>query len=741
MEFLRARAAALLLIIFAFSSGLVVASSDGNSRRNDKVPAESRWSSTYTGQPIPLSAQAANQTGFAPSGSVGMEGITLNFPGHGGRSRGHSFAYQPQSQASFQGHYGTSTTPRGVDAVCSNGLRLAFDCALKRIVAFGVRDYLVDKYKLPMVPLDVCQGDILMDVEQCIPGDFVNTFPSDTLLEVVRQKRLTVGTMDLSVFPQLASDQAYTIGFYPELLQAIVHELTVIVLQNPGLRREVVGDRQLSISILEKPFSKRVKDVKAAVARKWRHGDACESRSGIAVSGLQQLPISTGGDPSSDDSLPGEKGQPGSWQDELLCGESSAGGSPCFLHGCLSPWEAIPKDILIGVTHVKFSTPMNLIAAVHRGEVHMTDVGTLASAYLPERYNFLPLREVLEPSCTIGAWKSFFLLRDPASKRRLERRVDVAELKRKLPTRQAASGMQANFGRSRFTATDSGKTVADEHSAQKHCRGCGAEDIDCEGRLPAQSRYLGGLESAESWEDRVIQTRKVFYRLYGVQAAGSSTSEVRVSEPASILTAGTSGGFSAGRSAETETAYEEKTLVKLHHVDHFTFSYLFPEDFRICSVRKLTDLTSLLSDGEPIGAFGYGLAGRGGRRRIFSSSKRPCPPQHMSGHIPGLEWRRHRSLPLTYPTSRRRGAGDVSKSRRSLRQDVGGFPQVMEFPGPLVPLAAFFAKSRDPACRGYRKRARTALTQKPSAQSSVAEPKTLSSAVVIVALVINLVFS
>lgn len=43
---------------------------------------------------------------------------------------------------------------------------------------------MVDKYKLPMVPLDVCQGDILLDVEQCIPGDFVNTFPSDTLLEV-----------------------------------------------------------------------------------------------------------------------------------------------------------------------------------------------------------------------------------------------------------------------------------------------------------------------------------------------------------------------------------------------------------------------------------------------------------------------------------------------------------------------------------------------------------------------------
>ena len=35
-----------------------------------------------------------------------------------------------------------------------------------------------------MVPLDVCHGDTVLDIEQCIPPDFTATYPSDTLLEV-----------------------------------------------------------------------------------------------------------------------------------------------------------------------------------------------------------------------------------------------------------------------------------------------------------------------------------------------------------------------------------------------------------------------------------------------------------------------------------------------------------------------------------------------------------------------------
>lgn len=410
-----------------------------------------------------------------------------------------------------------------------------------------------------------------------------------TLVQVVRQKRLTVGTMDLSVFPQLASDQGYTTGFYPELVQAVVRELTVIVLQNPGLRRELVGDRQLDISILEQPFSRRVQDIKAAVAREWLYGVSCERKPNIAVPGLHQLSVSSGGSSTaSDDSLPGKAGQPASWQDGLLCGDSPAGVSSCQLYGCLSPWEHIPKDVLIGITHVKFSTPMNLIAAVHRGEVHMTDVGTIASAYLPERYNFLPLREVLEPSCTIGAWKSFFLLRDPASKRRRERRARTADIERKMPTRQATVEDEPNLGPSSVPLSFSSRQDFGGSRAEGYWREAVAEDLAREARLPPgtfEARHLDDLEEAESWEERMSQTRKLFFKLYGVQAEGSSTSSGQSEEPAGTTSTGPS-SFSASRSSDTETAYEEKTLVKLHYVDHFTFSYLFPEDFRISSVRK-----------------------------------------------------------------------------------------------------------------------------------------------------------
>ncbi|KAL8449180.1 hypothetical protein Emag_003700 [Eimeria magna] len=625
---------------------------------------------------------------------------------------------------------------------CSGGLRLAFDCALKRVIAFGVRDHLIDKYKLPMVPLDVCEGGGLMDVEHCIPHDFVDSFPSDHLLEVrlfaalillgsssvwlylgqvVRQKRLIVGTMDLSVFPQLVADQANTTGFYPELVQAIARELTVIALQNAGLRRELVGDRQLNISILEQPFSQRVRELKAATARRWRYREACEGKAGSPVHDLHQLPVPATERAASGEGIAKEENQS---TIGLTFADSSSEVSACPFSGTLSPWDGIPKDVFIAVAHVKFSTPMNLIAAVHRGEVHMTDVGTVASAYLPEKYNFLPLREVLEPSCSIGAWKSFFLLRDPARGRR-SRRAPPSDADQMDHEQSTHLEDRPRRPTSLFPA--SGNFMPDRGFWKAFSAGGGARSGRQRFGLTESYSHWGLMEASESWEDKIRQTRKLFFKLFGVEPEGSSASSGQVN--------GTDGasGLSASRSTEDDPLpLVERTLVKLNHVDHFTYSYLFPEDFRICSVRKLTDLSSLLSDGEPIGAFGYGLAGRGGRRQTLSGSKWHCPSQQARGQrFLSTGWRRDTIMSLV---SRRKSGCDVYPTPRRRLPTDDGLPQVFEFPGPLVPLAAFFPKSRDPACRAKRKRPVATVMQKATTMTSAAEPKVFSCIIVFVAL-------
>lgn len=267
----------------------------------------------------------------------------------------------------------------------------------------------------------------------------------------------------------------------------------------------------------------------------------------------------------------------------------------------------------------------------------------------------------------------------------------------------------------------------------------GTEPSD--GRLPSgilEPWHLGNLDASESWEDRMSQTRKLFFKLYGVQAEGSFTSNCQGQERASVPSASYASGSGTSSTADTEAAYEEKTLVKFHHVDHFTFSYLFPVDFRIYSVRKLTDLSSLLSDGEPMGAFGYGLAGRGGRRGIISASTWTFPLRQMHGRrVLGSGLGRGAIASLMTPRSRFRSACDL-QPRRGLRQD-DGLPQVVEFPGPLVPLSAFFAKSRDPVCRGFRKLAMAAMTQEPEALSSAAVPRTLTLSFVFVLGALNVV--
>ncbi|CDJ42720.1 hypothetical protein, conserved [Eimeria tenella] len=472
-------------------------------------------------------------------------------------------------------------------------LRLAFDCALRRVVAFGVRDHLVDKYKLPMVPLDVCQSEVLLDVEQCIPVDFMDKFPSDTLIEVVRQKQLLVGTMDFSVFPQLAADQGYTAGFYPELVQAVAQELTVIVLQNPGLRRELVGERELDISILNQSFSKRVQDIKAAVAQELLIGAACsEEANGAAGHGLQQAAAAGRGSMGHGEALGGEGNLP--WQDTLVCGDVSGSASTCQLHGCLSPWGEVPKEFQIAVTHVKFSTPMNLVAAVHRGEVHMTDVGTIASAYLPEKYNFLPLREVLEPSCTVGAWKSFFLLRDPASRRRRGRRQTSADPEQQNFARSAAGTFEkggvnvlgSTLGWSGGISGGRGSGGRNTSPGKSPPGSGGSKDISKDRRHQrpgSMSESTNLMNRMESWEERMRRTRSLFFKLYGVQTEAATGSSQHASASSSPPGANS---ISPSRSADTETAFEEKTLVKLQAVDHFLYSYLFPQEFRISSVRK-----------------------------------------------------------------------------------------------------------------------------------------------------------
>ncbi|CDI85280.1 hypothetical protein, conserved [Eimeria praecox] len=606
------------------------------------------------------------------------------------------------------------------DAVCSTGLRLAFDCALRRVVAFGVRDFLVEKYKLPMMPLDLCQSEVLLDVEQCIPTDFTDLFPSDTLLEVVRQKQLVVGTMDFSVFPQLASDQGYTSGFYPELVQAVVRELTVIALQNPGLRYELVGDRELNIGILDQSFSKRLQDVKTAVAQELFWNAACNENA-RTPHGLPQLAAASG-NPAAvlNDSLGAEGNL--NWHDGLLCGEPSASSSSCLMLGCLSPWRDIPKDVLIGVTHVKFSTPMNLVAAVHRGEVHMTDVGTIAAAYLPEKYNFLPLREVLEPSCTIGAWKSFFLLRDPSSRRRRDRRHTTVPHEQRKLSRNGTEAFQTD-GKTTSSSFNTGNP--EKRPTTGLTPGMAATDLNRERRPSPATLELPHMmdngEELQSWEDRMRQTRSLFFRLYGVQTEGTQTPSSSHSQQQPTAPLGNTGTNSvpASRSTDSDTAaFEEKTLVKLEAVDHFLYSYLFPEELRISSVRKLTDLSSVLSDGEPVGAFGYGLAGRGGRRRISSNTAWRCLSQQRRPSLFGSRFRRE-SLGPRMAAGIRQGRGCDTHST-TVRQGGRQHDGVVEFPGPLVPLAAFFAKSRDPTCRGLPKRSVAAVAEKQTALSAAA---------------------
>lgn len=141
-----------------------------------------------------------------------------------------------------------------------------------------------------------------------------------------------------------------------------------------------------------------------------------------------------------------------------------------------------------------------------------------------------------------------------------------------------------------------------------------------------------------------------------------------------------------------------------------------------------------MSDGEPIGAFGYGLAGRGGRRRIAPGWH--CPPQQMRvQRVLGSALRKD-GIGFGMDRKSRHVVGSTDSQsilRRSLQEE--GLPQVMDFHGPLVPLAAFFAKSRDPVCRGYRRRAIAHVKQMPAARSSAAEFKTPSFAPVLVALV------
>lgn len=154
-----------------------------------------------------------------------------------------------------------------------------------------------------------------------------------------------------------------------------------------------------------------------------------------------------------------------------------------------------------------------------------------------------------------------------------------------------------------------------------------------------------------------------------------------------------------------------------HNFLHSSIPYL-PACAFCLPCGRLTDLSSVLSDGEPVGAFGYGLAGRGGRRRISLSSMWRCHPQQR--RLPGVLASRFRREPLgslVSTNSRQRRSCDYHPvARHGLRQDDG----VVEFPGPLVPLAAFFAKSRDPTCRGLHKRTVNTTAEKHAVLSSAA---------------------
>lgn len=193
MVFAIEKAVGLLLLMLPRPWTEVATLVEAKDNNRDNLSAVSGRSAEFIAVwPAPTSIPEAVKSGSSPSGPVGPASVSTDHSAPG-RSTGLKSTPHPLSnEVPLPGHSGPSQTPhgaftrdvRGSDPVCSNGLRLAFDCALKRVTAFGVRDHLVEKYKLPMVPLDVCQGDMLVDIEQCIPEDFMDTFPSDTLLEV-----------------------------------------------------------------------------------------------------------------------------------------------------------------------------------------------------------------------------------------------------------------------------------------------------------------------------------------------------------------------------------------------------------------------------------------------------------------------------------------------------------------------------------------------------------------------------
>lgn len=122
-------------------------------------------------------------------------------------------------------------------------------------------------------------------------------------------------------------------------------------------------------------------------------------------------------------------------------------------------------------------------------------------------------------------------------------------------------------------------------------------------------------------------------------------------------------------------------------------------------VSRLTDYTSLVNDGESVGAFGYGLAGRLERRRcssplrsyrLRSSAPLRLPHGFDFGNLVSL------SSSSSLLDGCVKGRVKVFAGRRPSEEGL----QQVEFPGPLAPLAAFFAKSRDPVCRGIRSKAR-----------------------------------
>lgn len=421
------------------------------------------------------------------------------------------------------------------------------------------------------------------------------------MLQVVREKRLLVGTIDLTAFPQLTSDQANTSGFYPDLLQAIVRELTIIVLQNSGLRKELVGSTIIKGDILSKSFVQRLEEFKEQQARCHTFGHKSNRNSLRSISTLregydvvdtmQSSPVSGS-----------EKGEYRKHHRSGLhvqndCGNWSEFGSDI---------NEIPKELMISVSYVHFRSSLNLIAAVHRGEVHMMDIGTLASAYLPQRYNFLPLRDILEPSCTIGAWKSFFLMRDPSSPRRVDRR-SASYISRSKGHSAASGAFETNSILENATtvggATAAGGEALDDdvsqvvepvighqavhHDLRSHTAFPGIADPSCSFKGRCGVGSASAPDVVESWEEKMMQTRRLFWRLFGIQAdPDAEISHIPLDQESGKTRLESEYQARDWRSNRPEPAFEHRMLVKFHHVDHFAFSYLFPENYRISSVRK-----------------------------------------------------------------------------------------------------------------------------------------------------------